>query len=186
MNKKAGIIIVAVFAILLILPCCNKGKTDEFDLTLSQNDIDLLIKHKSRIDQITGKYDQELRKARGQTKTQIIEKGKSEINKYLESNDLNPVVFMRKSKKILKGYFAFYETGPESLERKVKFLESQELTEKQFNKTLEAYKKSNEELFKEYTSGLSDYEIELIKMNVKNLSGMMKSSSGGTVKKNTK
>lgn len=184
MNKTAVIIVVVIFLILLVMSSCNGKRTDEFDLTLSQNDIDLLIKHKSRIDQITGKFDQELRKAHGQMKTQIIERGKNEINSYLESNDLNPVVFMRKSKKILKGYLAFYETGPESLERKVKMLETKGLTQKEFESTVEAYKKANEELFKEFASDLSDYEVELIKMNMKNLSAMMRSHSVGNVQKN--
>ncbi|HNW81896.1 MAG TPA: hypothetical protein PKG52_03295 [bacterium] len=185
MNKTVGIIIAVIFAILLIQPSCNRKKTDS-DLTLSQNDIDLLIKHKSHIDQITGKYDRELQKARRQMKTQIIEKGKSEINKYLESNDIDPVTFMRKSKKILKGYLAFYETSPESLEKKIKMLDAKELTQKEFDNTVAAYKKADEELFKEYTADLSDYEIELIKMNVKNLFGMMNSSSSGNIQKKNK
>lgn len=160
----------------ILIFSCRRKNNENADLTLSQNDIDLLVTHKDQIDRITGKYDRELQKSSNQAKAQIIENGKTEINRYLESKGLDPVVFMRKSKKILKGYLAFYETGPEALERKTKLLQSQEMTEKQYEQALEAYKKSNEELFREYTSGLNDYEIELIKMNIQKLSGAIKYS----------
>ncbi len=160
----------------ILIFSCRRKNNENADLTLSQNDIDLLVTHKDQIDMITGKYDRELQKSSNQAKAQIIENGKTEINRYLESKGLDPIVFMRKSKKILKSYLAFYETGPEALERKTKLLQSQEMTEKQYEQALEAYKKSNEELFREYTSGLTDYEIELIKMNIQKLSGAIKYS----------
>lgn len=172
--KKILPVLITIFVILSVFLCCNTRKIDENDLTLSQKDIDLLLKHKKHIDRITMKYDRELSKTKGKMKAEVIEKGKAEIDNYLKSNELNPTVFMRKSKKILKGYLAFHETGPESFERKIKMLESQNLTEKEFDQTVAAYKKSGEELFKEYTSDLSDYEIELIKMNLKNLSGIIR------------
>ena len=161
----------------ILIFSCRRKNNENADLTLSQNDIDLLVTHKAQIDRITGKYDRELQKSRGQMKAQIIENGKTEINRYLESKELDPVVFMRKSKKILKGYLAFHETGPEALERKMELLQSQEMTEKQYDEALQAYKRSNEELFMEYTSGLNDYEIELIKMNLQKLSGVIKYSA---------
>lgn len=174
MKKNARLLNILWFAVIVAILGCNRNKIDENDLTLSQNDINLLLKHKKNIDRITVKYDRELLKTQGKMKNQIIENGKTEIDSYLKSNNLNPTVFMRKSKKILKGYLAFYETGPESLEKKIKLLESQNLTEKKFNEAVSIYNKLNDDLFKEYTAELSDYEIELIKMNMKSLSSVIK------------
>lgn len=177
MKKIVSVLTISFLFVNLLISSCSRKNSENADLTLSQNDIDLLVTHKAQIDRITGKYDRELQKTDAQMKAQIIENGKTEINRYLESKGLDPAVFMRKSKKILKGCLAFYETGQEALERKTKLLQSKEMTEKQYEQALEAYKKSNEELFREYTSGLTDYEIELIKMNLQKLSGVIKHSA---------
>lgn len=177
MKKITLVLTISFLFVNILFSSCSRKNNENEDLTLSQNDIDLLVTHKTRIDRITGKYDRELQKAGAQMKNQIIQNGKTEINRYLQSKGLDPIVFMRKSKKILKSYLAFYETGPEALERKIKLLQSQEMTEKQYEQALEVYKKSNETLFKEYTSELTDYEIELIKMNLQKLSGVIKYST---------
>lgn len=181
MKRFTLILIISVLIAGVLASSCKRKNKEDADLTLSQNDIDLLVTHKKQIDIITGKYDRELQKSPANAKAQVVQNGKDEINRYLESKNLDSVVFMRKSKKILKGFLAFHETGQEALERKIRLLQTQELTEKQYEQALEAYKKSNDELFKEYTSGLTDYEIELIKMNIQKLSGVVKYSTVNTV-----
>lgn len=181
MNRIIPVLIIVIMITAVMLSSCGQKNKETLDLTLSQNDIDLLAAHKKQLDRITEKFDRELQKSKGTEKVQIVEKGKKEINSYLESKDINPLVFMRKSKKILKGYLAFLETGPEALERKIRLLQSQELTEKQHKQAIEAYKKSNEDLFREYTSELSDYEIELIRMNIGKLSDIIKNSAVNTI-----
>ncbi|HNW15061.1 MAG TPA: hypothetical protein PKM15_00010 [bacterium] len=81
---------------------------------------------------------------------------------------------MRKSKKILKGYLAFLETSEESLQKKTEMLNKEGLKEEEIKQKAALYKKAGENAFKELTSELSDYEIQLIKSNLKNLSAIVK------------
>jgi len=153
---------------------CKKKNPEPESLVLSQKDIDLLITHKQTIDKITGKYDVRIAKMKkGQAKEEM-EKGKKEINDYLISKGLSPVPFMRKSKKILKGYLAFKESGEDALERKMKQHEHENFTEKEYQAKKEYYKKSQEALFNDLTSELSDYEIQLIRSNLVNISKVVK------------
>jgi len=170
--------ILFLLTISLILGClltfCSKKEPEKIDTSISQEDIDLLIKHKKNIDRITGKYDAEMQKVKQHEKPAIIQKGKDEIDNYLKSNNLSPVVFMRKSKKILKGYLAFLETSEESLQKKTEMLNKEGLKEEEIKQKAALYKKAGENAFKELTSELSDYEIQLIKSNLKNLSAIVK------------
>jgi len=157
-----------------LLISCSKKEPEKIDTSVSQEDVDLLIKHKKNIDRITGKYDAELQKVKKQDQQAVIQKGKDAIDNYLKSNNLSPVVFMRKSKKILKGYLAFQETGEESLKKKIEILRLEGLKEEEIKEKAVLYKKANENLFKEFTSELSDYEIQLVKSNLKNISAVVK------------
>lgn len=153
---------------------CSKKEQKEIDTDLSQEDINLLIKHKKSIDRITGKYDAELQKTQQSERAAVVEKGKNEIDAYLKSHELSPVAFMRKSKKILKGYLAFQEISDESLKNKMSLLEKENLTEKEIRDKETLYKNAAERAFKELTSELSDYEIQLVKSNLKSLSAIVK------------
>ena len=170
--------ILFLLTISLILGClltfCSKKEPEKIDTSISQEDIDLLIKHKKNIDRITGKYDAEMQKVKQHEKPAIIQKGKDEIDSYLKANNLNPVAFMRKSKKILKGYLAFQETSDAAIEKKIELLKNENLKDEEIKKKTELYKKTGEDLFREFTSELSDYEIQLIKSNLKNLSAIVK------------
>lgn len=172
--KKSRTCFICVFIIIFFFHGCFSTKEEEPDLNLSQNDIDLLIKHKKKIDKITGKYDKELSRNKKEKKADVLEKGKKEIDEYLKSNNLFPKSFMRKSKKILKGYLAFIETGNSALEKRAKEIEAENFTAKEFEEKMNLYKQSNQALFKELTTGLSDYEIQLIESNLKNISAIMK------------
>jgi len=143
-------------------------------MILSQLDIDLLIQHKKKIDRITKKYDSMLTKAQRKKRPDVIKKGKTEINSYLSSKDLKPTLFMRKSKKIIKGYIAFYNISNKVVEKRKKFLEEQNLSKKELETNIEAFKKEKEGTFIEMTKGLSDYEIELIKNNLQKISTIIK------------
>jgi hypothetical protein len=133
-------------------------------------DIDLLVQHKKKIDSITKKYDSLLTKTQMKKRPEVIEKGKSEINSYLKSKDLKPTLFMRKSKKIIKGYIAFYNISDKAVEKRKELLEEQNLSKKELETNIEAFKKEQESTFTEMTSGLSDYEIELVRNNLKKIS----------------
>ena len=169
------IVIQTVFAVLLIfLPIlfsgCSKDSSPLESMALTQLDIDLLVQHKKKIDQITKKYDGMLTKTKMQQRPEVIKKGKTEINNYLKSQKLNPGFFMRKSKKILKGYIAFSSTGEKALERRRKILEEQNLSKNEIKTNIKAFKKEREKVFKEMTAGLTDYEVELIRTNIQKIS----------------
>jgi hypothetical protein len=172
-RKTLFLLIISLISACLLITC-SKKEPEKIDTSVSQEDIDLLIRHKKNIDRITGKYDAELKKMKPQERQAVVQKGKEEIDNYLKSNDLSPVVFMRKSKKILKGYLAFQETGEEALEKKIEMLRLEGLKEEEIKEKTVLYKKANENLFKEFTSELSDYEIQLVKSNLKNISAVVK------------
>ncbi|HPA56492.1 MAG TPA: hypothetical protein PLT70_03585 [bacterium] len=174
MAKKILFILILTLISGCFIVSCSEKKPDVIDTSVSQEDIDLLIKHKKNIDRITGKYDSEMQKMKQHEKPALIQKGKDEIDSYLKANNLNPVAFMRKSKKILKGYLAFQETSDAAIEKKIELLKNENLKEEEIKKKTELYKKAGEDLFREYTSELSDYEIQLIKSNLKNLSAIVK------------
>ena len=159
---------------LSVFSGCSKENTSAEDISLSQLDIDLLIQHKEKIDRITKKYDEILKKTKVQNQQKVIESGKMEIDKYLKSKKLNPKIFMRKSKKILKGYIAFHTTGKKAFEKRKKILEEQNLSKNEIETNLKAFKKEKEKFFKEMTSGLTDYEIELIRTNLQKISTVIK------------
>lgn len=174
MAKKILFILILTLVSGSLILSCSKKKPDEINTSVSQEDIDLLIRHKRNIDRITGKYDSEMQKVKQHQKPALIQKGKDEIDSYLKANNLNPVAFMRKSKKILKGYLAFQETSDAAIEKKIELLKNENLKEEEIKKKTELYKKTGEDLFREFTSELSDYEIQLIKSNLKNLSAIVK------------
>jgi hypothetical protein len=165
--------IVIVIAFFSFAASCTKKEPEKIDTRITQEDIENIIRHKKNIDSITGKFDAELKKTKRENQMPVLEKGKAEINKYLESHGLDPVTFMRRSKKILKGYLAFQEASEEAIEKKMTLLEEENLTETEYQSKKEFHKKTAESLFKELTSELSDYEIELIRSNIKNLSAVM-------------
>ncbi|HQI03683.1 MAG TPA: hypothetical protein PL195_00320 [bacterium] len=174
MTKKILFILILTLVSGSLILSCSKKKPDEINTSVSQEDIDLLIRHKRNIDRITGKYDSEMQKVKQHQKPALIQKGKDEIDSYLKANNLNPVAFMRKSKKILKGYLAFQETSDAAIEKKIELLKNENLKDEEIKKKTELYKKTGEDLFREFTSELSDYEIQLIKSNLKNLSAIVK------------
>lgn len=160
-------------SIPLFFSSCSKNSKSPESMVLSQLDIDLLIQHKKNIDRITEKYDKILLKTKKQDQQKLLKEGKAEINSYLNSKDLNPMFFMRKSKKILEGYIAFYKTGEKALKRRKKMLIEQNLSEKEIEMNIAAFKNERERIFKELTSNLSDYEIELIRSNLEKLSSVI-------------
>lgn len=170
MIKKVLFLLILIIISGCLTVSCSKKDSGVIDTSISQEDIDLLIKHKKSIDRITGKYDAQIQKVKQHEKPAVIQKGKDEIDNYLKSNNLSPVVFMRKSKKILKGYLAFSEISEESLQKKMEILNKEGLKEEEIKQKAVLYKKAGENAFKELTSELSDYEIQLVKANLKNLS----------------
>ena len=173
MVKKTLLLLTLILILLYLAVSCLKKDTEVVDTSISQEDVDLLIKHKKSIDHITGKYDVQMQKAKQHEKPVIIQKGKDEIDSYLKSNNLSPVVFMRKSKKILKGYLAFQEISEQTLKKKTEMFNKEGLKEEEIKQKTALYKEAGENAFKELTSELSDYEIQLIKSNLKNLSAVI-------------
>jgi len=166
-----------LFSVLFIffltsLSGCLKKKESTESMTLSQLDIDKLVQHKKQVDQITKKYDNILKKTTVQKRSEVLAAGKNEIDKYLRSKKLDPVFFMRKSKKILKGYIAFYSSSEAALEKRLMILRKQNLSKKEIEANIAAFKKVNDRTFKEMTSELTDYEVELIRSNFKKLSSV--------------
>jgi hypothetical protein len=173
MVKKILFLLILIIISGCLTVSCSKKDPGVVDTSISQEDIDLLIKHKKNIDRITGKYDAQMQKAKQHEKPAIIQKGKDEIDNYLKSNNLSPVVFMRKSKKILKGYLAFQEISEQALKKKTEIFNKEGLGEEEIKQKTALYKEAGENAFKELTSELSDYEIQLIKSNLKNLSAVI-------------
>lgn len=175
-NSFSFLYLTLVFTICFALSmagCAKKNKLNQ-DLTLSQNDILLLIQHKRSIDAITKKYDKKLQKAEKQSQKAIVEEGKREIDRYLTEKGIEPISFMKKSKKILEGYLAFRKTSEDSLAIQERFLRNKNIPEEELKAQMESYKKANEVLFKNLTADLSDYEMALIKSNIKLLSKVVK------------
>jgi Uncharacterized protein conserved in archaea len=158
---------------LLVFSCSPKEEvTKEPDLTINQTDIMLLIEHKKTIDAITSEYDKKISEAQPGASYKLIEEGKSEINKYLESKGLKPEIFMKKSKKILKCYIAFNEISEETMQKRIEILKKNDASEKDIEIKTAAYKKAGEAFYKEMTADLTQKEIELIKSNLKNIAAV--------------
>ena len=172
MKKGRFCFVNAVFAAVLCIflaVSCSKKEDAAPDLTITQSDIMLLIEHKKTIDGITAKYDKKISESEPGASYKLIEEGKGEINKYLESKGLKPEVFMKKSKKILKCYLAFNEISEETKQKRIEILKKNDTSDRDLEIKMKAYEKAGEAFFKEMTSGLSEKEIELVKSNLKNI-----------------
>ncbi|MBP5203011.1 hypothetical protein J6253_09770 [bacterium] len=169
--KKIVIAAVLCTFSLLFSSCSQKENENkkEPDLTITQSDIMLLIEHKKTIDGITAEYDKKIAESKPNSAYKLIEEGKGEINRYLESKGLKPEVFMKKSKKILRCYLAFNEISEETMQKRIEILKKNDTSEKDLKIKIEAYRKTGEAFFKEMTSGLSGKEIELVRSNLKNI-----------------
>ena len=143
------------------------------DLTITQGDIMLLIEHKKMIDSITSEYDKKIASVEPTAAYKLIEEGKAEINKYLENQGVNPEVFMKKSKKILRAYIAFVEISEETMQKRIELLKKNDTAPQDIETKTKAYKKTGELFFKEMTSELSQKEIDLIKSNLDNISAVV-------------
>ena len=183
--KKSSFIFNCLFffvflSLFIFATSCSKQeplpeKVEQFpDLTITQGDIMLLIEHKKTIDGITEKYDKKMAEAQPSTAYKLIEDGKSEINRYLESKGLNPEVFMKKSKKILRAYLAFVETSDETMQKRIELLKQNDASPNEIKMKTNAYKKAGETFFKEMTSELSPKEMELIKSNLATIASVVK------------
>ena len=166
LGKVVPVLIICVF---LLVSSSEKEESAPADLTITQGDIMLLIEHKKTIDGITAEYDKKLSEAEPGAAYKLIEEGKGEINKYLESKGLEPEIFMKKSKKILKCYLAFNEISDETMQKRIDILKQNDTSEQDLKIKIEAYKKAGEAFYQEMTSGLTKQEIDLIKSNLKNI-----------------
>ena len=144
----------------------------EPDLTITQGDIMLLIEHKRAIDGITAEYDKKIATVPPSAAYKLIEEGKAEINRYLESKGLVPEIFMKKSKKILRAYLGFAEISDETMQQRIEILKKNDTSPKDIETKINAYKQSGEAFFKEMTSGLSQKEIDLVKSNLQNIASV--------------
>ena len=163
------VVFVLILCVFLAVSCSKKEESAPADLTITQGDIMLLIEHKKMIDGITAEYDRKLSEAEPSAAYKLIEEGKGEINKYLESKRLNPEIFMKKSKKILRCYLAFNEISEETKQKRIEILKKNDTSERDLEIKINAYQKAGEAFFKEMTEGLSEKEINLVKSNLKNI-----------------
>jgi len=164
------VVFAAILCVFLAVLCSKKEEVQSApDLTITQSDIMLLIEHKKTIDGITAKFDKKIAEAQPDTAYKLIDEGKTEINQYLESKGLNPEIFMKKSKKILKCYLAFGEISEETMQKRIELLKKNDTAPEDIERKINAYKKAGESFFKEMTSGLSEKEINLVKSNLKNI-----------------
>jgi len=164
------VVFAAILCVFLTVSCSKKEDVQSApDLTITQSDIMLLIEHKKTIDGITAKFDKKIAEAQPDTAYKLIDEGKTEINQYLESKGLNPEIFMKKSKKILKCYLAFGEISEETMQKRIELLKKNDTAPEDIERKIKAYKKAGESFFKEMTSGLSEKEINLVKSNLKNI-----------------
>lgn len=177
--NRSSLIFLVFLSVFILFAACSKQESEEpkeskaaepvLDLTITQGDIMLLIQHKKKIDGITAEYDKKIAEVPPSAAYKLIEEGKGEINKYLESNGLNPEVFMKKSKRILRAYLAFVETSGETMQKRIEILKKNDASPNEIEMKKNAYKKAGESFFKEMTDGLSPKEIELVKSNLKNI-----------------
>lgn len=169
------VVFAMILCAFLAVSCSKKEETaaSDSDLTITQSDIMLLIEHKKTIDGITSSFDKKISEAKPGEAYKLIEEGKGEINKYLESKGLNPEIFMKKSKKILKCYLAFNEISDETMQHRIELLRKNDTSEKDIETKVKAYKKAGETFFKEMTSGMSEQEVSLVKSNLKHLSAVV-------------
>lgn len=169
---KKALLTAVLCGFALLFPSCSQKENEnkkEPDLTITQSDIMLLIEHKKTIDAITSAYDKKISESEPGAAYKLIEEGKGEINKYLESKGLQPEIFMKKSKKILKCYLAFNEISDETMQKRIDILKQNDTPEQDLKIKIEAYKKAGEAFYQEMTSGLTKQEIDLIKSNLKNI-----------------
>lgn len=176
--KRNSLIFLVFLSVFIFFAGCSKQEQAEskaepvVNLTITQGDIMLLIRHKKAIDGITAEYDKKIAEVSPSAAYKLMEEGKGEINKYLESQGINPEVFMKKSKKILRAYLGFSEISDETMQKRVEILKKNDASPKDIEIKVSAYKKAGESFFKEMTSGLSQKEIELVKSNLKNIAAV--------------
>lgn len=168
--RSCLLLIPAILSLFIVFSCSKKDEAP--DLTVTQNDIDLLIEHKKAIDAITEEYDKKIAAAPKSDTYKLINEGKADINSYLVGKGLSPETFMKKSKKILKCYLAFVEISEETLQKKIDMLKQNE-TAADIEPKIQAYKKAGETFYKEMTEELGDSEIELVRSNFERISSVV-------------
>lgn len=169
--------IYPVFVLLLALLSVSCSSKEEAapapNLTVTGRDVALFLQNKKAIDLITEEYDRRIAEAPAEMKNMLVEQGKQAINNYLELHGIEPVSYMKKSKKIMKCYIAFANTSDLMLERRADELRRISSNEAEYERQVEQLKKASDKLFKEYTAGLTDAEIDAIRPYFKQIAAVI-------------
>lgn len=163
--------------LVLLLSClfvsCSSKENAAPDLTVTGKDVVLFLQNKKAIDLITEEYDKKISEAPAEMKNMLVGQGKQAINNYLQLHGIEPVSYMKKSKKIMKCYIAFANTSELMLERRADELRRSSSNEEEYERQVEQLKKASDKLFKEYTADLTDAEIDAIRPYFKQIAAVI-------------
>ncbi len=146
------------------------------DVRITELDIKQFVAHKRAIDAITADIDREIRNPRSgstKTKSQLTAEGKKKIDQYLTSQGLDPVLYMRKSAKIIRAYFALTIYTEFNRQKSIKRIRKYAPTPEEAEKKIANLNNSWEEFRKQYSDGVRPEEMALIKKHIVELKKVM-------------
>jgi intergrase/recombinase len=158
----------------LLVSCSSKEEPAKpVSLTVTGRDVALFLQNKKAIDLITEEYDKKISEAPAELKSALVEQGKQAINNYLTLHGIEPVSYMKKSKKIMKCYIAFANTSELMLEKRADELRRITSSEAEYERQVELLKNASDKLFKDYTADLTEAEIDVIRPYFKQIAAVI-------------
>ena len=165
---------VSLLLLSLLVSCSSKEEPAKpVSLTVTGRDVALFLQNKKAIDLITEEYDKKISEAPAELKSALVEQGKQAINNYLTLHGIEPVSYMKKSKKIMKCYIAFANTSELMLEKRADELRRITSSEAEYERQVELLKNASDKLFKDYTADLTEAEIDVIRPYFKQIAAVI-------------
>ena len=178
-------LLIPFLMLLLLITACTKSDVDESgekivpssrDIPITELDVEQFIQHKRAIDSITSAIDRKIKNppsGKHVPKHQLMLEGKGEIDHYLKSKGLHPTTYMRKSAKIIRAYFAVTVYSEENLKKSISRIKTYATTPKDAEKRIKDLHRSWKRFKEQYSDGVREEEMKIIKMNVDKLKKVM-------------
>ncbi|MCK5807479.1 hypothetical protein KAH37_00690 [bacterium] len=178
-------LLVPLFILLVLITSCTKSDIDENgdkivpssrDIPVTELDIEHFLTHKRAIDSITTAMDKRIKNppsGRHTPKHKLLLEGKNEIDAYLKSKGLHPTRYMRKSAKIIRAYFSLSIYNEKNRNKSISRIKEYATSPKDAEKRIENLNRSWKRFKEQYSDGVREEEMKIIKKNLKKLKKVM-------------
>ncbi len=158
----------------------TKKKTD-LRINIQEKDVTSFLTHTKKINTISTNQVKKIKSSDSKANPEVIRRGiKKAVDNYLIGQGFTPSDFYSKGNRIMKIFFSIkMKNDPDILESKRKALERSGLKKEEIEENLKIMKKTSEELYRQYTEGVTDKEKNLVE---KYLPAIEKIVQGRTIK----